>query len=238
MKTTTPIALVVALLALAASAGRAGAADEMEKEKQKENSLRLGMYFIHYRASADDVSGRFVPPGVNLDLRDTQTPYFAYVRRLSREFELELAAGIPPKTDTVGKGPATLGSVPYSGQTIATAKWFSPTLLVNYKFSEGSPGWNPYVGVGINYTHFYDKKSTAAGDAANGGPTTLSLSNSVGPAATIGASYWIQDNWTMYLSYSVSRVKSKLEANTSGVVRTTNINFNPSALVLSFGYSF
>ncbi|HMH17289.1 MAG TPA: OmpW family outer membrane protein [Burkholderiales bacterium] len=233
MKITTPIAMLAALLALAAWTGRAGAA-----EGERNNSLRLGMYFIHYQASADDLSGPFVPAGANLDVRDTQTPYFAYVRRLSREFELEFAAGLPPTTETVGRGPATLGSVPFNNQVIATAKWFSPTLLVNYKFSEGSSGWNPYVGVGINYTHFFDRKSTAAGDAVGGGPTTLSLSNSVGPAATIGASYYLQDNWNMYLSYSVSRVKSKLEANTSGTVRSTTINFNPSALVLSFGYSF
>ena len=36
--------------------------------------------------------------------------------------------------------------------------------------------------MGINYTNFYDRKSTAHGNAASGGPTKLSLTSSVGPA--------------------------------------------------------
>ena len=43
------------------------------------------------------------------------------------EFDLELAFGVPPETKTVGKGPATLGSVPYAGATIATSKWAAPS---------------------------------------------------------------------------------------------------------------
>ena len=42
----------------------------------------------------------------------------------------QLAAGIPPKTETVGKGPPTVGSVPFDGVVVSTAKWFSPSLLV------------------------------------------------------------------------------------------------------------
>jgi len=98
------------------------------------------IYIIRYHSSADDISGAFAPSGLNLDVKNVNTVYFAYIPRLSAHLDLELAGGCPPKTETVAKGPATVGSVPYDGQIIATAKWFSPTLLLNYKFlDEASP---------------------------------------------------------------------------------------------------
>jgi outer membrane protein len=204
----------------------------------QDNTVRAGFYFIRYNASADDISGPFAPPGLSLDVKNVNTVYFAYVRRLSANLDLELAAGYPPKTETVGKGPATIGSVPFDGVVVATAKWFSPTLLLNYKFLDESSSFRPYIGAGLNYTHFYDRTSTAEGNAVSGGPTSIDLSDSWGPAGTIGVTYRLPQNWSLDASYSMARVRSKLEANTSGAVRRTTIDFKPSAWVLSAGYSF
>jgi len=207
-------------------------------QAQDNNSIRAGVYLIQYDAQASDISGPFVPPGVNLDVKDVQTMYFAYVRRLSPHWDLELAAGVPPKTETVGKGPAQLGSVPYSGQVVATSRWFAPTLLLEYKFLEESARFRPFVGLGVNFTHFFDNTSTSAGNAANGGPTKIDLSNSTGAAATVGFSYRLREHWSLYGSYSASQIKSNMTANTSGVIRTTTIDFRPSTIVLSVGHSF
>ncbi len=202
------------------------------------NSIRAGLYAVFYHSSADDLSGPYVPPGVNIDAKNVDTLYLAYVRRLSAHFDVELTVGYPPLTKTVGKGPATLGSVPYDGQVISTARWIAPTLLLEYKFLSENSKLRPYVGVGVNYTTFYDRDSTAQGNAASGGPTKLSLSASVGPAATVGLAYSLSTNWHLYGSYSASQVRSNLVADTAGVIRTTRINFGPQALVLAFGYSF
>ena len=106
------------------------------------------------------------------------------------------------------------------GQVIATARWLAPTLLLEYMFFSENSKWRPYIGAGVNYTTFYDRDSTAQGNAASGGPTKLSLTPSVGWAATAGLAYNI------------------LKADTAGVIRTTHISFGPQALVLSVGYSF
>ncbi|HTT11273.1 MAG TPA: OmpW family outer membrane protein [Burkholderiaceae bacterium] len=204
----------------------------------QDNTVRAGIYIIQYHVHADDLSGPFTPSGLNLDVKNVNTLYLAYIRRLSSSLDLELAAGWPPKTETVAKGPPTVGSVPYDGQVIATTKWFSPTVLLNYKFLDESSPLRPYVGIGINYTHFYDRTSTDAGNAAAGGPTQLSLSDSWGPAGTIGVFYRLPQNWSLDASFSMAKVKSDLEANTSGVVRKTTIDFKPQTWVLSVGYSF
>jgi outer membrane protein len=196
------------------------------------------MYYIQYHANADDLSGPYVPTGLNLSVNDVETLYLAYVRRLSEHFDLELAAGYPPLTKTEGRGPAQIGSVPYNGQVLVTARWFAPTLLLNYKFLDDSHAWRPYIGVGVNYVNFYDRRSTAAGNAVGGGPTSIALPVSWGPAATVGMSYQLPQHFSLYLSYSASVVKSKLTADTAGVVRTTDVSFGPRALVFAAGYSF
>ena len=200
--------------------------------------LRLGLYSVFYHATADDLQGPYVPAGVNIRAENVETLYLGAVRRLSPHFNAELALGWPPLTKTEGRGPATLGSVPYNGKVISTARWFAPTVLVNYEFFDETAAFRPYVGVGVNYTNFYDRNSTAEGNAASGGPTKLSLPASWGPTGTIGLSYRIAPRWGAYASYSWTSVKTKLTADTAGTIRTTHISFAPQAFILSVGYSF
>ena len=214
-------------------AGSALAADPI-----RGNEIRVGIYAVRYDVHAEDITGPFVPRGLNLDLKNVNTAYLAYVRRLSPNFVLELAAGVPPKTETVGKGPASVGSVPFNGQVLSTAKWFAPTLLLNYVFFDEAAAWRPYFGVGVNYARFYDRQSTAAGNAVGGGPTAISLSSSLGPAATLGVRWHIQDRWSLYASYSYSVVRSNFIGNTAGVLRRTHVDFNPTALVVAVGFAF
>jgi outer membrane protein len=229
------IVTIVACGTLAATlAVRASAADD----DVLSNSLRVGAYYITYDTQADDLQGPFVPPGVNVKLKNTITPYFAYVRRLTEHFSAELALGAPPLTKTLGKGPATLGSVPYNNQEVVTARWFAPTLLLTYSFFDESATLRPYIGAGINYTRFYSRQATAAGEAITGGPTSISLTTSVGPAATIGLSYRLTRHFSLYGSLSASEVDSDLTANTAGVLRKTHVSFGPRAAVLAAGYSF
>src|SRR5277367_3256435 len=180
------------------------------------NSARIGLYSVFYHVSADDLSGPYVPAGANIDAKNVETVYLAYVRRLSSHFDVELTLGYPPLQKTVGKGPATLGSVPYDGQVIATARWIAPTLLLEYQFLSENSKFRPYIGAGVNYTNFYDRNSTAQGNAASGGPTKLSLTSSVGPVGTVGLAYNIAGNWNFYASYSATRVNTKLNADTAG----------------------
>ena len=202
------------------------------------NSARIGLYSVFFHVKADDLSGPYVPPGANLDANNVNTLYLGYVRRLSSHFDVELAVGYPPEQKTVGKGPATLGSVPYDGQVIATARWLAPTVLFEYKFFDDNSKLRPYIGAGVNYTTFYDRDSTAQGNAASGGPTKLSLTSSVGPAGTAGLAYNLGGHWNVYASYSISQVKTKLNADTAGVIRTTHISFGPQVFIASVGYSF
>jgi len=222
--------LPLMMLALTTSLARA---DDTAK-----NTVRVGEYWIWYSVKAGDLTGPFVPPGIGLDVKNTHTPYFAYLRRLSTHFTVELAAGLPPLTKTVGKGPATFGPLPFNGQEIATARWFAPTLLMEYVFFDDSVPLRPYVGVGLNYVNFFDRHTTAYGNLISGGPTQIELPASYGFAGTAGLSYRLPHNLSVMVSYSAAQVNTRLTAITGNLVRTTHIEFNPTTVVFAVGYSF
>jgi outer membrane protein len=202
------------------------------------NSFRVGSYSVFYHLSATDLQGPYVPAGVNFKAKDLETLYVGYIRRLSPSFQVELALGYPPLSKLEGRGIATVGSVPYNGQVIGSARWLSPTVLFEYQFLPESYKLRPYIGVGVNYTAFYDRDSNAQGNAANGGPTRLSLTSSVGPAGTVGMTYKVSGPWHLNVSYSIARVNTDLTTDTAGIERTAHIKFGPQALVVSGGYSF
>lgn len=218
--------------------GLLAASAAVAEDSTPKNSARIGAYFISYHTKADDLSGPLTPPGLNTKIQSNSTLYLAYVRTFSPHFEVELAFGVPPRTKTKGSGPATLGSVPFDGVEISSAKWASPTLLFNYVFFDPSARFRPYIGIGMNHTAFYERRSTPAGDAVAGGPTKISLTSSTGIAGTVGMSYRFDNAWHVYASYSASRVTSDLTANTAGLIRRSHISFGPRTFVLSVGYSF
>jgi outer membrane protein len=226
------------IVTLALSATLALVASGAHAADDGANTVRLGMYFVHFDAKADDITGPYVPAGLNIHANDVETLYVAYVRTLSTHFNLEFAFGYPPLTKTEGRGPAMVGSVPYNGQVISTVRWFSPSLVFNYVFGDANSRLRPYLGVGVNYTKFLARQSTAAGNAASGGPTSISLPSSLGPTATAGLSYELAEHWHLFASYSVAKVDSKLTADTAGILRTSEVHFWPNTLVVSAGYSF
>lgn len=226
------------IITLALGTALALAASGAYADNGKPNDIRIGAYFVHYDSTATDVTGPYTVPGLNTTIENTTTLYLAYVRTLSSHFQVEFAFGIPPVTHAKGRGPASVGSVPYNGKEIASIRWISPTLLLEYNFLSPQSKWRPFVGVGVNYTKFIDRQITPAGAAVTGGPTSISLPASVGPAVTAGVTYHWTDRWHFTASYSVAQVNSKLTTDTAGILRSNKVHFWPNAVVVSVGYSF
>ena len=237
---TSTTARLVLGLGLAAGLGTGVVrADPNAGASDNPNTVALGLYFVSFHTHADDISGdNFTPAGLNVRNPSIKTLYVAYMRRLSPHFDVELALGAPPLTRTVAKGPAVVGSVPFNGQTIATARWLAPSLLAKYYLFSPDAVVRPYLGVGVNYTRFYSRQVTAAGQEISGGPTSLSLPASVGPVGTVGVAWQPLNRVVVILSGSASWGNTRLTTNTEGVLRTSHVEFNPRAIVLAVGYRF
>jgi outer membrane protein len=209
------------------------------------NVFRIGGTYIQSNSSASDAVGPFLPSpdsGVSLKVKNQSTLFFSYARKLDEDYELELAGGIPPTHDVTAKLnasilPANVVSA-FQGQTIAKVRQFAPTVFVNYKLGLPSDPLRPFVGLGINYTKFDRRTSTDLGNAMNGGPTDIRMTDSWGLAAQIGADYKLDDQWSIHGGISTAAVKSTITTITSGAARTMDIRFQPLVFTLAAGYSF
>jgi outer membrane protein len=228
--------LIAAALALAGLSTAASA---------QQNTLRFGFTHVQPNSSATDATGPFLlgpPSGVSLTVQNQDTAFFSYARSINDNMEVELALGYPPTHDVTAKlNPAIVPGYivsAFQGQVIAKVRQIAPTVFFNYKFGETQSTWRPFVGVGINYTRFDKRESTATGNALNGGPTDISLSDSWGLALQAGVSYRLSDKWSLNASVATAQVKTHLTATTAGAVRSIDIRFRPTVLTLSAGYSF
>jgi outer membrane protein len=211
----------------------------------QENILRVGYVRVSPQAEASDATGDFLPSprsGVSLDVTKTDALFLSYARRFTDHLEAELVTGWPPAHDVVAKlNPAIVpaGVVDaFHGQVIGHVRRMSPTLFINYLWRDPSRAWRPLAGLGLNYTRFDKGRTTAMGDALNGGRTAIALDDSLGLAAQGGVSYRIHSRWNVIASASTARVVTELTTDTGGARRIIDIRFHPVVVVLSAGYTF
>lgn len=206
-------------------------------------TVRGGVTHIAPNSSATDAVGPMLPgppSGISVDVKNQSTLFLSVARAINPNMELELALGYPPTHDVNARIAASLPPhiAAFNGQKLAEVRQIAPTLFLNYKFGDADSQWRPFVGVGINYTNFDKRTSTAANNALNGGPTDIRLSDSWGLAGQVGVSYRVNDRWSITGALATARVKSTLSTTTAGVTRNIDIRFRPTVLTIAAGYTF
>jgi outer membrane protein len=149
---------------------------------------------------------------------------------ITERFGVELIAATSPH-DIDGEG--GLGGLDKVGEV-----WLlPPTLLVQYHFLPDSD-LRPYVGAGLNVTFTYWEDVEGDLETTLGGPTDLSLDNSIGWALQAGFDYRIDDRWSVNadLKYIAISVDGTLTTGTTK--RTMEVDIDPIVLGLGVGYRF
>ncbi|MEE9494154.1 MAG: OmpW family outer membrane protein [Gammaproteobacteria bacterium] len=156
-------------------------------------------------------------------------------------------------TDNIGVG--ILGSWPFEhdvdpkgsdlkGQTgsdsIATTKHLPPTVTAQWHFPTGS-NIHPYVGLGFNYTYFFDEDTDGALSAAD-----IDIEDSFGLALEAGLDVEVQDGWVV--SGQVWYISIEPEAKVTGSVdlpvgtvvldEKIDVNIDPWVFMVSIGKKF
>jgi outer membrane protein len=158
---------------------------------------------------------------------------FAYM--LTDHIGLELLAATPfqHEVGVKGLGPALDGK-------LADVKQLPPTLSLQYYPLDASSRFQPYAGVGINYTLFFNEDLTS--QRKNEGFSNLKLKDSVGIAGQLGFDYMITDH--MLLNASVWYVDIDTQASVDGptalgVGRTkVDVDVDPWVYMVAIGYKF
>jgi outer membrane protein len=117
------------------------------------------------------------------------------------------------------------------GTPIGTFKHLPPVLTAKYNFMPGQDDFQPYFGVGVNFTIISDVNLVVPG------VSRLYLSsNSVGPAAQAGFDYKIRDHW--YLNADVKWVYLTSGVYLPGGTKISTVQISPFLFGIGVGYRF
>lgn len=188
---------------------------------------RVGIANVSPDESTSNVFVGGADQGVSLEIgNDTQLGLnFAYF--LTDRINVEVLAATPFTHDVSFNNGARLGEVTH----------LPPTVSVNYYLNAPSSAFQPYAGIGLNYTFIFDEEFSAANEAA--GLSDLSLDNSFGLAAQIGADYMIDEKW--FINAAVRWIDIDTEATFSAGADRGSVNsiqIDPMVYMASIGYKF
>lgn len=173
-------------------------------------------------------------PGTKATLdSDTQLGLnFAYM--LTNNIGIELLAATPFTHDVGVKG---FGG-PFAGLNgdLGELKHLPPTLSVVYYPLDSQSAFQPYAGLGINYTWFFDDKLDSSAEAK--GFSGLDVDDSWGLAAQVGMDFMLSDN--VLLNAQVRYIDIDTEATTSfgGAPVKVDVDVDPMVYMVGLGYKF
>jgi outer membrane protein len=138
---------------------------------------------------------------------------------------LGLLAATPFKHNITAKG----GALPGMGiNDLGETKHLPPTLTLQYYPMASGSALQPYAGVGVNYTTFFDEQTDLDGE--------LKLDDSVGAAVEVGVDYMLNDNFG--LNAAVWYADIETEAEVEGVTEKFDVQIDPMVYMVGFSYKF
>lgn len=188
--------------------------------------IRAGTATVRPNVHSDDVL-----PGQKLEINNnTQLGLtLTYMETDNLGIELLLASPFRHKVSLQGAG------------QVATIHHLPPALMAQWYFGSSQSTLRPYIGVGLNYTLFFDNSF----DQNNGAVqklklNNLKLDNSWGVAGQAGVDYMINKNWLLNMSVWYVDINTKVkfksdEANKSFSVKT---QVDPWVFMFTAGYRF
>lgn len=204
-KTVLSMALVGGLLGGAAQAYEAG------------NWLfRIGAYGVF--PESDNMTN-VLGTGATLNVDDGYTLGFNFTYMVTPNIGIELLAALPFKHDITLSGAGT----------VAETDQLPPTLSVQYYFMPENT-IRPYVGLGLNYTTFFNTDTQGALAGAN-----LELDDSWGVAGQLGVDIDVAPNW--FVNADLRYIDISTDATLNGVGIGT-VDINPWVLGLTVGTRF
>lgn len=116
------------------------------------------------------------------------------------------------------------------GNKVAEIQLLPPTLHLEYFPLKSSSKWQPFVGVGVNYTTFFEEKTSGALSG-----TDLELDDSFGLSLEAGIDYKINDKWIV--NATVWNIDLETDAELDGA-DIGGIELDPWVYMVSIGYVF
>lgn len=212
--------------------------------------LRAGWAGVYPNEGSDalEVNGIDDPLGLGKDVievGDASALGISATYMFNSYLGLELLAATPFEHDLTASGglePVLEGAL--GSADIGSTRQLPPTLSLQYYPMGNKSAWQPYLGVGLNYTWFFDETLDSSFQQTGARDKDISLSNSFGLAAMVGLDYVISNNWIINASVMYAQIKTEAEiTNVGGLVADPvdlklDVDVNPWVYRLNIGYRF
>lgn len=122
---------------------------------------------------------------------------------------------------------------------IAETDHLPPTVSVQYHFAPNAT-FQPYVGLGLNYTLFFSEDLEAAVPPLLGAETgDLDLDGSFGLAAQVGADFMLNEKWVLNIDVRWIDIDTDATLTLDGVgVDLGSVEIDPWVYGINIGYKF
>ncbi len=206
--------------------------------------LRVGAVTVAPDTESGTVSG--IPNGVNnarVDVENNSQLSLTATYMLTDNLGLELLAATPFSHDIVGKGDL-------QGVAVGETRHLPPTLSLQYHFGGKEGIFNPYVGIGLNYTMFFSEEvdgqllntlNTLPTIAGLGGTRAvdMELDGSLGLAGQAGVDIKVADNWYVNAAVWYIDIGTTAELKTDlGTTHEVDVDIDPWVFNLAVAYKF
>jgi len=188
--------------------------------------FRGGVTQIDPDTASDPVTIDGADSGGEIDVEsDTQLGLTA-TYMLSNRLGIEVLAATPfTHTVVATEGLSGLGD-------IADVTVLPPTISAVYYLTDGKK-FNPYVGVGINYSFMYDEDGKGSFDGER-----VKIDDSVGVAIQVGSDFEINPRLHFNASVRWIDIESDAKLSLSGQTVETTADIDPLVYSLMLGYDF
>jgi outer membrane protein len=220
-------------LTLALVAAISGGSVALQAHEEGDFIMRVGVVTVDPDASSDKIP---LPGGIVLEADvddDTQLGIIpAYM--FHDKWGIEILAATPFTHDITASGS---GVSLKAGKT----KQLPPTLSVQWYPRGGQNGWQPYIGLGVNWTTFFSTDASgelkdALGALLGAQRVKLELSDSFGLAAQAGVDIPLGEHWA--LNAGVWWIDINTEAKIKTDVGNVKFDVEIDPLVYNFGIAY
>jgi len=204
----------------------------------------MGVATVFTNTDSTAVTG--LPDGVNnatVDVDNNSQLGITAAYMLTENFALELLAATPFSHTISGENDL-------SGVDVGKTKHLPPTLTAQYYFGGKDSVFNPYVGVGVNYTIFFDEEvnqnlintvNSLPSIVALGGANSMGmdLDDSFGLAAEVGFDLKVAENW--YINAALWYIDLSTTATLTtdlGTTHKVDVDLDPWVLNVAIAYKF
>jgi outer membrane protein len=218
------IALAVALAAISATAQAHRAGDVI---------VRAGAAMIDPRESSSElrVDGTALA-NTGVDISSDWSLGLTATYMFSDNLGIELLAATPFQRSLGVKGLGGLGI-----DSVGSTKHLPPTISLQYFLLEPDSPFRPYVGVGVNYTTFFEEKLSSEMKSVLQA-SNLELDDSVGLALQFGVDWQVSERWLV--NAAVWRIDLETTATLDSALGEVkvDVDLDPWAYMVGVGYRF